>query len=192
MSQETDFVVEDGVVVPQSAALRRAHPSEHTNVPGLEDEEAADPDELERQIYREHFELVLALPEQPATGPGYRIWDDGSVGFGAYGSIDFERLRPKFDKARYKAAKLREELRDLVIRLGLISERLPSRGKGLVLKYVRMGMLEPEHIVHEDMRIMVRLYLRARRLRQEIQELEESSRKRRRNERAERLASVGD
>ncbi len=179
MSHETEFV-EDSIVVAQPAALRRKSSVDYASVPGLDDEQVADPDELERQVYREHFGPVLALPQRQGSGQSWAAWDDGSVGFGAFGTIDFERLRPAFDKARYKADKLREELRDLVIRLGLINERLPQKGKGLVLKYLRMGVLDLDEIVHDDMRIMARLYLRARRIRQEIRDLEDFSRRRRR------------
>ena len=178
MSHETEFV-EDGIVVVQSAALRRKSSVEFAGVPGLDDEQAADPDELERQIYREYFGPILALPQRQESRQQWKAWDDGSVGFGAFGTIDFERLQPKFDKSRYKADKLREELRDLVIRLGLISERLPRKGRGLVLKYVRMGVLDLDEIVHDDMRVMARLYLRARRIRQEIRDLEDFGRKKR-------------
>ena len=62
MEEETSFVVVDGVVVPESALLRRERGTRYGSVPGLPDEELADPEELERQVYLEAFGPVLALP----------------------------------------------------------------------------------------------------------------------------------
>ncbi len=94
--------------------------------------------------------------------------------------MDFERCRGEFDKARYKADKLREKLKDATIMLRIVMERVPGRAKYLVLKYIRMGILDKEHIVSEDMKVIVKWYLRVRAIRQEIDELVESSRKRER------------
>lgn len=92
---------------------------------------------------------------------------------------------PEFDKVRYKADKLREQLKDLMIRIGLVKERLPGKAKYMVLKYLKMGVIELEHISSFDMWCLARLYLRARRLRDEIRRLEQVSegRMRRRLER---------
>jgi hypothetical protein len=64
--------------------------------------------------------------------------------------VDFERTRPEFDKARYKADKLREKLKDVLIMLGIVKERLPGKAKDLVLKYLRTGIIGLEHITNED------------------------------------------
>ncbi len=63
---------------------------------------------------------------------------------------------PEFDKPRYKADRLREQLRDTLIMMDTAKERLP-KAKYLVLKYLRMGVIEREHIVSEDMREMARV-----------------------------------
>ena len=94
------------------------------------------------------------------------------------GSVDFERGRPEFDKARYKAEKLRERLKDVLIMLSIVKERLPGKAKYLVLKYLRMGVIGPEDVVSEDMRVMAGLYEKARRMQREICDLEEASRRR--------------
>ena len=40
--------------------------------------------------------------------------------------MDFERTIPEFDKAKYKGEKLREEVKDTLILLSVIRERLPK------------------------------------------------------------------
>ena len=89
-----------------------------------------------------------------------------------------------FNKALYKADKLCEQLKDLVIRFGIVNERIKSRTKYLVLKYVKMGIIELEYIVDSDMRALARLYLRIKRMLKQIAELREAS-ERRRQRRAE-------
>ena len=136
---------------------------------GLPDEELADPDELERQVVQEEWGPVLMLPEKRrrwSIQPN--IDESGGVDWGAFGTVDFERGRPAFDKVRYKMDWLREKLEDVLIMLGIVKERLPGKAKYLVLKYLRMGIIELEHVVNDDMLALVRLYKRAEQLRQEI------------------------
>lgn len=80
-----------------------------------------------------------------------------------------------FDKLRFKVDKLREQLKDLVIRIGIVKERLPGRAKYLVIKYLKMGVIELGHISSFDMLCLARLYLRACRLRDEIGRLKKVS-----------------
>ena len=171
---------EDGVVVPASALLRAEHEAEFGSVPGLDDEELADPAELERWAMVEQWGPILALPVRGSRHAIRPELDEyGHLDWGAFGTVDFERLRPAFDKVRYKAHKLREELRDAVIMLGIVVERVPGRAKYLVLKYLRMGIIEAEHIVGPDMQAIAKWYLRVRRLRGELRKLEEAGRGRR-------------
>ena len=181
--------VEQGVVIPQSVLLHRSSASKYGRVPDIADEELADPYELERHVYLEALGPILALPVR-SKGGWIRPALDGGVEWGAFGSIDFQRMVPEFDKARYKADKLREELGDILIRLSIVSERVGSRAKYLVLKHVRMGLLDLDHIVDDDMWNLARLFLRARRMRKEIRELEEFSRIRRQRKLEAWLASV--
>jgi len=109
-----------------------------------------------------------------------------NVDWGAFGTVDFDRYSGGFDKARYKADILREQRKDLLVRLGMVSERIKAEGKRLVLKYMEMDIIGFEHIVNEDMRVLARLYLRARRLEREIAELRQAS-ERRRQQRAAAL-----
>jgi len=177
MTEETSFIVYEGVVVPESALLRRERENPYGMVPGLGDDELAEPDELERQVLREEWGPVLALPRPKHSGFRPDI-EDGIV-VGAFGSVDFDKHQPEFDKARYKAEKIRERLKDVLIMVSIVKERLPGRAKYLVLKYLRMGIIGPEDVVNGDMRALASLYEKARRLQKEIRALEEASRRRR-------------
>ena len=59
---ESNLIVEDEVVVPQSPLLTGELADKYGSVPGIPDEELADPAELERQVYQEEMGLLLALP----------------------------------------------------------------------------------------------------------------------------------
>ncbi len=186
MNEETSFVVYEDVVVPESGLLRRECRSRYGSVPGLDDTELADPAELERDVMLEEWGPVLALPVK-GSGSGIRpvVDEAGGVDWGAFGTVDFERYSGGFDKVRYKADKLREQLKDLAIRMALVKERLPGKAKYMVLKYLKMGVIELEHIGSFDMWCLARLWLRAQRLRDEVRRLDEVSegRMRRRMER---------
>jgi hypothetical protein len=154
---------------------QKGQSNRYGGVPGLDDSELADPDELEQQVMLEEWGSVLLLPVQGRSSGIRGVVDEaGELDFGAFGTVDFERTMGKFDKARYKAQKLREQLKDLTIRIGIVKERLPGKAKYLVLKYLRMGTMELDQVKDTDMLILARLYLRAKRLRHEIRRLEEA------------------
>ena len=115
----------------------------------------------------------------PGRQGGFRPDMEDGIVVGAFGSVDFDRCGPGIDKARYKAGKLREQLKDLLIMVSIVKERLPGKAKYLVLKYLRMGIIELEHVVSEDMVVLVRMHGRAEKLREEIAMLEEASVRRR-------------
>ena len=168
------------MVVSESALLKVERPTMHGSVPGLDDHELAAPDELERQVYREEWGPVLALPvrgNRSLIRPA--IDEDGGVDFGAFATVDFDRYGPGFDKARYKVDKLREEVRDLVIRFSIINEKMPQKAKYKVLKYLKLGIVDIEDIDNWDMYFLGRLYLRILGLRRQIKDLKESSWRRR-------------
>jgi hypothetical protein len=168
------------IEVPESVLLKRLRPNKYGSVPGLDDSELADPDELERQVLRQEFAPVLALPVKAGRScirPN--IDEGGRVDWGAFGTVDFDRYSGGFDKARYKADKVREQLKDLLIMFSIVSDRIKAKAKYLVLKYLRMGIIELEHIVDNDMLALARLYLRAERMRKEIAELQEAGERRR-------------
>lgn len=99
---------------------------------------------------------------------------DGFVDYGAFDTIDFERLVPSFDKARYKIDKLRDELTDTIIRLEIISDRIKSRKKYLIMKYLKEGVLDLDDIKDFDMWCMGRMYLRMLKIQEEIKETKKS------------------
>jgi len=180
MDDETSMEVYGGIVVPASALLRRDMGNRYGSVPGLDDSELADPDELERQVLREEFGPVLALPVRAGkSGIRPEVDENGNLDWGAFGSVDFDRYSGGFDKARYKADKLREQFNDLRIMFSIVRDRIRTEAKYLVLKYLRMNIIALEHVVNEDMRALARLYLRAMRLQKEIAELGEASQWRR-------------
>lgn len=173
MKQENEFEDEfevDDVPVSPLLSLRRSN--RYGSVPDLDDEELASPEELERQITMEEWWPILRLPVQHRKSPiRPTIDEDGHVDWGAFGTVDFERHAGQFDKARYKADKLKEELRDVIIMMETLSGRLP-RARFAVLRYVRKGIIDLGHIESLDMYELARLYLRARRQQEEIQRRE--------------------
>jgi len=172
MKKETRCMDEEEIEVPPSAALRLDRVSGYGAVEGLDEEELADPVELERQVILKELWPILSLPRKKQYCDILPAVDEsGGIDWGAFGSIDFERLKPTFDKARYKADKLREELKDVLIMLSIVNERLPDRKKYLVLKYLKMGWIGIEDIANEEMRSIARWYLRADKLRQQIRAL---------------------
>jgi len=185
MDDETNMEVYGGIVVPASALLRRDRGNRYGSVPGLDDSELADPDELERQVLREEFGPVLALPVK-ASRSGIRpeVDENGNLDWGAFGTVDFDRYSGGFDKARYKADKIREQLDDLRIMFSIVSDRIKAEAKYMVLKYLRMGIIRLEHIVNDDMLALARLYLRAKRLQEEIADLRQASERRRQRQAA--------
>jgi len=132
---------------PVSALLSVQRDNKYGSVPGLDDTELADPFELEREVMLEEWGPVLALPVK-----GRKRWigpvvdESGGVDWGAFGTVDFDRYAGGFDKLRYKADKLREQMKDRLIMVSIVAERLPDKAKYLVLKYLRMGVVGLGHI----------------------------------------------
>ena len=157
--------------VPFSPLLHVERKNRYGSVPGLGDEELADPRELERQVMLQEWGPILALPVRHRKCPIRPNIDEYfGVDWGAFATVDFERATGGFDKLRYKADKLKEELRDCLIMLSIVSRRLP-RAKYGVLKYLRMGVIDLEHIATGDMLALAKYDLRARRLQKEIKAL---------------------
>ena len=173
---EASFVCDD---VPQSAVLKREPKNKYGIVPGLDEGELADPGELKRQLFWEEFGPVMLLPSRwKPSGFKPDVDEDGMIK-GAFATVDFDRQKPELDKARYKAGKLREQLRDVLIMISIVKERLPRTATYLVLKYLRMGIIKLEHVASEDVVALVRMYRRAEQLREEIARLQEASQRRR-------------
>ena len=169
--EETNFVIYEGVVLPESALLRPIRKDKYGKVPGLPEEELAEPDELERQIYLEEWGPIWQLPKPEQSPIKPSIDEEGKPDWGAFDTIDFDRYTGGFNKARFKADKLREELRGLFIMLNIVRARIPGRGKYKVLKYLEKGILDMGDISNFDMYQLTELYLRARRIQKHIDNL---------------------
>ncbi len=121
---EDECEVED---VPVSPLLAEQKRNPYGSVEGLDDEELADPAELERQAFIADWGPILALPVRTRRGwvqPS--IDENGNVDWGAFGTVDFERSMGPCDKLRYKADRLQEKRRDVLIMYSIVSNRLPK------------------------------------------------------------------
>jgi hypothetical protein len=174
MYEQAKLVLYEDVVVAESGRLQRVRKNRYGSVAGLDDSELANPDELERVVYREELAPILALPTQGNRWSKRHGMDEGgSLDWGAFGTVDFERMYP-FNRILYKADKLREQLKNVLIMFSIVNERLKTRAKYTVLKYLKMGIIELDDIDDSDMRALGRLYLRIRRTRKQIAELREA------------------
>jgi len=166
--------------IPVSAILKVQRPSRYGTITDLEEEELADPDELEHQVFLQEWGPVLALPvRRKGRWISPNIDENGHVDYGAFATVDWERMQPEFDKARYKVDKLNDDLFHLYIRMGTINARIAGIAKYKVLKYLKLGLLDLDDIGHEDMRALGKLYLRALRIKEEIRQIKEASWQRR-------------
>jgi len=177
---EIEFETCDGIVVPASALRQEQQRTKYGTLADLPDEELADPDELERMVYKEMWGPVLALPRQRYERViRSNLDEDGRVDWGAFGTVDFDSYRQDFDRLRYKAERLMDKQMDLVILFEMVSERISGTAKYKVLKYVRQGILDPDDIGNWDVWQLAKLYLRILGLQRERYELLERSRQRR-------------
>jgi hypothetical protein len=170
-----NYVVYEGILLPEPALLKQVHRSKYGTLPDLSEDELADPDELEKQVYKEELGPVLSLPVKNKRSQLWHSIESGHIDFGAFATVDFERTQPEFDKARYKADRLKEKLQDLIITFSIVSERMPCKAKYKVLKLLRMGIISKEHIANDDMLALAQLYFRILKLKQEISELKKAS-----------------
>jgi len=183
---EDECEVDDGPVLSLRSAGQK---NRYGSVPGLDDDELADPCELERQVMIQEWGPVLVLPvRRSKRWVQPTIDENGNVDWGAFGSVDFDRNgRKRNVRRRQNRMRMRrEELRSTLIMFSIVKERLPA-ARNQVLTYVEKGFIELDQIENEDMRALARLHLRARRLDAEIRRSEEASRERRRERFAELL-----
>ena len=182
MKTEEGFITEEEIVVPESALLRVERDSGYGSVPGLDDEELASPAELERQAFLAEWGPILALPCKGFNGGIRPIVDEfGHLDWGAFGTVDFLRLREPFDKARYKADKLQEQLRYDLIMLELVRERVSPQARGWVRQVALCDQADVDDIDNYNEWAYARWLRRIRYRSEEIRELREFSRQRRLN-----------
>lgn len=180
MSEESVVEFESEVEVPASALIRVERDRGYGHVPGLEDEELADVQELERQIMLEQWAPILALPCRAYSGGIRPVLDEfGHLDWGAFGTVDFSRIRPEFDKARYKADKLQEQLRDDLIMLDVVRERVDPRAREAVRALALHTETDLEAIENPSEWSYARYLRRIKRLAAEIRDLRQYSRWRR-------------
>ena len=166
--------------MPESVLCRLEGEDECGGAVGLDDRELADLEELERQVFKKYWGQMLTLAvkrRRPSIRP--TIDEDGKRDWGAFGTVDFERWGGGFRRAHQKVERLRERLRDRLILVDIVKERLSGKAKYLVLKYLRMGIAGLEHVVNEDMRGLAELELEVCRLRKRIGDVQESNRQKR-------------
>ena len=189
---QQEIEIYDGIVVPAAALQQERQRTKYGTLKDLPDEELADPDELERVVYKEMWWPILRLPQQRWECPiRPNIDEDGRVDWGAFGTVDFDSYRPEHSKLRYKAEQMKEQLKDRVIQLYIISERIPGRAKWEILRLVRKGRLDTDDITNWDMWQLAVGYRRAWRLRQEIERMLARSRKQREKKATEFWAARG-
>lgn len=170
--------------LPVSPRVSIERSTGYGHVPGLDDEELLDEHELEQWVEWQDWGPILALPDtKPRSTIRPTIDQDGRPDWGAYGTVDYERLHGPFDKARYKADRLQDELRRIIITIDMVRAHLPPAPLYLALKYLRLGILKDEHITSDDLRDILRLTRRAERLRDEIRDLRAYSRRQQRRNR---------
>ena len=153
--------------LPVSGVVRVQRRKGYGTIPDLDDEVPADIGELQRLVAYSMYGPVIDLP-----GRGGRL---GHVVLDADGEVDWEAVGPAGGRRRRatpgvvgRAGQLREELAHVVGLIGLLEQRVPGTAKYLVLKYVRMGILDLEHVSRHELRQVAQLEARARALRAEL------------------------
>ena len=189
---DQEFEVYEGIVVPAAALRQEQQRTRYGNLADLPDEELADPDELERAVYKEMWWPILRLPQQQWECPIRPNMDeDGHVDWGAFSTVDFDSYRPEYSKLRYKADQMKEQLKDQVNILRMISGRIPGRAKYKILWLVRKGRLDTDDITNWDMWQLAVGYVRAWRFRHEIEQVLARSRQKQEKKAAEFWSSMG-
>ena len=177
---ETSLETYGGIVVPVSTLRQEQRRTKYGTLADLPDEELANPDELERLMYKEMWWPILRLPQQRWECPiRANIDEDGRVDWGAFGTVDFDRYRPKSSNAASKIAELKERFKDKMITCEMIGERIPGHAKYEILELVSGGILDPDDISNGDMWQLAVNHRQALWLQRRMRELQEWSQQRR-------------
>lgn len=180
MISEQTWELDEDIEVPESALIRVERERGYGSVPGLDDAELADPDELEQQIFLQEWGPILALPEPPQwQGPRPIRDESGRWDWGCFGTVDYLRDRPAFDKARYKADKLRERLRDDMIMLDLMREHVGPEARDRVRSVALHGERDLGEVADPAERAYAKWLRRVQALVQQIREVQMWRRERR-------------
>ena len=140
------------------------------SVPGLDDDELASPAELLRQIALEQWGLMFEIPVEPVKSFIRPTIDErGNLDWGAFGTIDFDRLFP-FDKKRYVIDQLKKRLREVLLMFDMVRERLSAEARFEVLEYLKAGK-DINDLKDENEFFWARRYLQVKRIREEIRQI---------------------
>ena len=140
------------------------------SVPGLDDDELADPAELLRQIAIEQWGPILEIPVEPVKSFIRPTIDErGNLDWGAFGTIDFERLFP-FDKKQYVIDHLKKRLQDVLLMFDMVKERLSVEARLEVFEYLKAGK-DIDALKDENRYFWARRYLQVKRIREEIRQI---------------------
>ena len=140
------------------------------SVPGLDDDELASPAELLRQIAFEQWGPILEIPVEPVKSFIRPTIDErGNLDWGAFGTIDFDRLFP-FDKKRYAIDQLKKRLRDVLLMFDMVKERLSAEARFEVLECLKAGK-DIDDLKDENELFWARRYLQVKRIREEIRQI---------------------
>jgi hypothetical protein len=153
--------------------------NKYGSVPGLSDEELADPETILRQVLIEEWKPILSLPirkQHRFIRPN--LDEHGHYDWGAFGTHDFAEVRGEVDKTGYKVDQLREELRHAAIMYEVVENRIPKLVRLQILRYLDLGWLDLDDIDDPNMYAIARWHLRIRRLRGQINSLWASNRAR--------------
>ena len=186
--EEEVFYIEDGAEVARPAWMQVENNSKYGGVAGLSDEELASPQELERIYYRELWGpiLLISKPKQ-AFNPAWDCHSDTNV----FATADFDRMMPEFDKLRYVRDKLRGQVKDLVILMRIVSERIRDIRKYKILRLVGKELLDADDIQHWDLWQLALMYKRALRIRENIDRLVAKSRQQKQEDYGKWLEGLG-
>ncbi len=140
------------------------------SVPGLDDDELASPAELLRQISLEQWGLMFEIPVEPVKSFIRPTIDErGNLDWGAFGTIDFDRLFP-FNPKWYIVDQFKKRLRDVLLMFDMVKERLSVEARLEVLEHLKAGK-DIDELEDENKYFWARRYLQVKRIREEIRQI---------------------
>lgn len=176
MRDEALYLAEDGTPTEDPSEMAEERHRGHGGVRGCDDEELADPGEVEEQVVLESLGPILAYPVEERECPIRSGLDEADcIDCGPSGAVDVAGPRPSFDKARHKADKLDEQLRNHLTMLSIIRKRLSQDARCELLERLQSDRMDPDDISDGDARAYAKWYLRAKRLQQRIRGLRDLS-----------------
>jgi len=89
---------------------------------GMDEDEIQAYKEFRRWFVNKELDILKMIPQQEKDDFYIPFEDDDSISF-AFGSMDFQRLMPKFNKYHYKLKKIYERVKDLADTHASISQQ---------------------------------------------------------------------